>query len=134
MFCPYCEEPLVGERRGRSSGVDRDVKRDGAGTKVALGLLGVLGGIGTIWYFAAATSDSSGGMFVVGLLGLLLAGLLSTGIMFYRTSHNPSERGVGRVILGTFSLIGICLAAGCSLMVAVGVFLFVVCLAGGGRW
>jgi hypothetical protein len=31
-------------------------------------------------------------------------------------------------------VIGIGIAAGCSLMLAVGVFLFVVCLAGGGRF
>jgi len=135
MFCPYCEEPIYREKRSRSgSGVDRDIKRDSIAFKIALGLLCVLGGIGTFWYFAAALGDGRPEGVAIGFVALLFLGLVSTGIMFWRTRNNPSARGFGRVILGTFTLIGICIVSGCSLMAALFVFAFVVCMAGGARF
>jgi len=135
MFCPYCEQPIEREKRSRSgSGVDRDIKRDSVALKIALGLLCVLGGIGTLWYFAATLADGRPEGVVFGIVALLFLGLISTGIMFWRTRNNPRERGFGRVVLGTFTLIGIGLATGCSLALAVVVFAFVVCMAGGMRF
>jgi len=59
--------------------------------------------------------------------------MASTGILFYRTRHAPRKRTLGRVLIGTFTLVGIVLASGCALLLAVGVFVFVVCLGGGMR-
>jgi hypothetical protein len=114
--------------------VDRDVRRDSVAIKIVLGLLGVLGGIGTFWFFAAALAQNDAGLVLVGIVALLLLGLISTGIMFWRTRDNPSGRGFGRVVLGTFTLVGILIASGCSLTLALGVFMFVVCMAGGMRF
>ncbi len=132
LFCPHCEEPLRRDRGARSiTGVDRDVRRDSSGTKIFLGLLTVLGGIGTFWYFAAAVADQNAGMAGAGICFLLFLGFFSTLLMFARTRDNPSARGIGRVVLGTLTLVGIVIASGCSLVLAAGIFVFVVCMAGG---
>jgi hypothetical protein len=133
LFCPHCEEPLK-QSRYRKANVDREVRRDNSGVKVMLGLMAVLGAIGILWYFGAALSDGQPEMILAGVGGLLLAVLISTGFMFWRTRHTPAQRGVGRVVVGTLAVIGTAMAGGCALTAAVFVFLLVVCLAGGGRF
>lgn len=130
VFCAYCEEPLHAPGAPPRTGMDRDVRRDNRALRVILGLLGVLGGLGTVLYFIAAVGDKNRDMLAAGVIMLLFLGLISTGIMFWWTHDNPSARGIGRVVLGTFALIGLVIASGCSLMLA----LFVVCIAGGMRF
>jgi hypothetical protein len=101
----------------------RDVHRTGVG----MILLAVLGGIGlsqTLWCIIPVTAE--GDFSAAGItLGLVLfLALLSTGIVFWRTRHNPSARGVGRVIVGTLALAGVVVL----LLLAAFIVFFAVCL------
>lgn len=135
LFCPHCEEPLKTARHPtRRRTADQDVKRDGTAAATMVGLLAILGGIGIFWYFGMALSQRQPDALFGGVLILLLAGLVSTGIMFFRTRHNPTKRTFGRVVVGTLSLIGMVIAGGCTLVTAFLVFAFIACLSGGMRF
>lgn len=140
MVCPYCEEAIQEPERGRAgAGVDRDVRCDSTATRVVLIVLSTLGGIYTVGFFAMAllgtgSSEETWQMVGGGLIILLFLSLVSTGFMFWRTRDNPSARGFGRVVLGTFSLIGFFIAGSCALTLAVFIFFFAICLAGGMRF
>jgi hypothetical protein len=133
LFCPGCEEPLRSSRTGsRNNGVDKDVKRDGKAVNVILILMGIMGGIGTLWYFAAAIgAPQSQQMVLSGVAFFLFLALLSTAIMFYRTRHEPSKRGIGRVLASTLMMIGILMTVGCSVALAMVITIFVVCFSQG---
>ncbi len=132
MVCPYCEEPL---RRPlpRSAGFGpHNAHQDSRALKIGLGLLCVLGCVGAFWFFAVALADRQPDAIVAGILVLLLLSLVSTAITFWRTRDKPSERSLGRIVLGTFTLVGAGITAGCALMLVLIFFAFLVFLAGGG--
>ena len=109
------------------------VKHDGTGVKILLSMMGVVGGISTFCYFLCALGTQSPEMVIFGVLALIFLGLVSSGTLIYGTGNEPRKPTLGRVLIGLFTLVGIILASGCSLLLAVGVFAFVVCLAGGMR-
>jgi hypothetical protein len=129
--------PFGGSHRRRAVRiVDEDVRRDTKGTSVVLILLAILGGLGLLFYVWAgfASLQNGGGQVLIAvLLGVLFLGLITTGIMFWRTRDNPSERGFGRVVVGTLAMTGGLIALSCSIGLAVIVFFFVACLASGGK-
>jgi hypothetical protein len=155
LSCPRClakfdnpaattrqvEEPLTvtlaePHRRRAVTIVDEDVRRDTKGTSVVLILLAILGGLGLVFYLWAgfASLQNGGGEILIGvLLSVLFLGLLTTGIMFWRTRDNPSQRGFGRVVVGTLAMTGGLIAISCSIGLAVIVFFFVACLATTGK-
>lgn len=114
VVCPYCEEPL---RRPlpRSAGFGpHNAHQDSRALKIGLGLLCVLGCVGAFWFFAVALADRQPDAIVAGILVLLLLSLVSTAITFWRTRDKPSERSLGRIVLGTFTLVGAGITAGCA--------------------
>lgn len=111
--------------------VDEDVHRDTRGTSVVLILLAVLGGLGLLFYFwIGLGSLQQGGshILIAVTLTFLFLSLLTTGIMFWRTRENPSERGIGRVILGTLAMTGVLFVLSCGIGLAMIIYFFVVCL------
>jgi hypothetical protein len=119
--------PTRGAKRGYS--VEHDVQGDLNRTGVVTILLAVLGALALcplLFGGFAATSGYGGSydLLIVILGSILFLGLISTGIMFWRTRHNPSARGVGRVIVGTLALAGVVVL----LLVAAFIVFFVVCL------
>jgi hypothetical protein len=111
--------------------LDEDVRRDTKGTSVVLILLAVLGGLGLSFYFwIGLGSLQQGGshILIAVTLTVLFLSLLTTGIMFYRTRDNPSERDIGRVVLGTLAMTGGLFIVSCGVGLAVIVYLFVACL------
>jgi hypothetical protein len=135
-FCPNCEAVLRGPRRGAvGKVVDEDVHRDTKGTNVFLILLAVLGGLGFFFILtdiAYLGAIGGGGSLLFGTaLGVLFLGLITTGIMFWRTRDDPSQRGIGRVILGTLAITGGLIAVFCVAGFALFAFLFIACLVKG---
>ena len=122
------------ERPDRARAVtilDEDVHRDTKRTSVVLILLAVLGGLGLSFYFwigLASVQQGGGQVLIAILLTVLFLSLLTTGIMFWRTRDNPSERGIGRVILGTLAMTGVLFTLSCGIGLAIIVYLFVACL------
>jgi Double zinc ribbon len=132
LFCPHCEEPLREDSKARRhNGVVDDVKQPGTRVKIMLALMGVLGGISTFWYFLIALSSQSPELVLFGVLAFLFVAIINTGIMYHRMHHEPRKINLARVLIATFTMLGFLLAFGCSVMLAVGVFAFVICLAGG---
>jgi hypothetical protein len=131
-FCPHCEAVLSGPHRGTRGGLFEDqVRRDRAGTGVILILLAVLGGLGLCAYLFAAVAALQEGTWelLAGVvLGVLFLALISTGIMFYRTRQDPSQRGIGRIIVGTLALTGGLFGLSCVLGFAAILFLFIACM------
>jgi hypothetical protein len=68
------------------------------------------------------------GMLAAGVLMVLFLAGIATAIMFYRTRHDPSQRGVGRVVVGTLALTGGLVGLSCVLAVVGFLFLFIACL------
>jgi hypothetical protein len=134
-FCPYCEEKLGAVRR-REPELDEDVRRDRKGTSVILIILAILGGFGLLSYASMALSalaHQEYSYFLILVLGLLFLGLISTGIVFWRSRDNPGQVGFARVIVGTLALMGGLLILSCLTGLAVFIYWFVVCLTSGGR-
>ena len=128
-FCPYCEHGLAraAPRRGTAS-LDRDVRRDtqGAGCGlIGLAILGALGLAAVFFPSLAASSQGTIAPLVPITLTIMVLAAIATGIMFARTRHDPSARGIGRVIFGTLVLAGVL----CLVIVAAAIVLFIVCLA-----
>jgi hypothetical protein len=100
-FCPNCQSVLGGSKAGRAVRVvDEDVRRDTKRTSIVLVLLAVLGGQGLVYFILMGIIQFQGGgweVLIAVLLAVLFLGLITTGIMFHRTRHNPSQRGFGRV-------------------------------------
>jgi hypothetical protein len=116
--------------------VDEDVRRDTKGTSIVLIIFAVLGGLGLSYSFLVGLGEFQGGgwQVLVGVsMSVLFLGLITTGIMFWRTRDNPSQRGIGRVVLGTLAMTGALFVISCGIGFAVIVFLFVACLASGGK-
>jgi LSD1 subclass zinc finger protein len=134
-FCPDCStrvgEPLSGTEW---DSVDHQFRRDSRGTSVTLTLLAVLGGIGVFVIGVASFQQREPAPFLILVCGLLVLAAISTAIMFARTSQNPEERGLGRVVKGTLTLAGGLLVGSCVVTVVVWAFLFVACLVSGGRF
>jgi hypothetical protein len=137
-FCPFCEAVLKGREFKFGGRFDDEVRRNRRGTSIIITLLAVLGGIGVAFWFLISfgTIQQQGGpaVFIGLILGLLFLGLASTVIMFYRTREDPSQRGVGRVLVGTLALTGGLIAFSCLAGMAFFVFAFVTCLLGNQRW
>jgi len=136
QFCPNCQAALRGSNRGRVVRiVDEDVRRDTKRTSIVLILLAVLGGLGLVYFIWVGTGyfpGAGGGwevLFAV-LIGVPFLGLITTGIMFYRTRYDPSQRGIGRVVVGTLAMIGGLLVISCLFGLVVIAFFFVACLSG----
>jgi hypothetical protein len=111
--------------------VDEDVRRDTRGTSVVLILLAVLGGLGLLFYFwiGLGSLQQGGSQILIAVtLTFLFLSLLTTGIMFWRTRDNSSERGIGRVILGTLAMTGVLFALSCGIGLAMIIYFFVACL------
>jgi hypothetical protein len=77
-------------------------------------VLAVLGGLGlAVWGLGGAVvatfdeSSRGNGAWLSGGLFLLFAASLSTGIMFWRTRHRPTERSLPRVIVSTLAVWGV---------------------------
>jgi hypothetical protein len=128
-FCPYCEDEVRHAARRRAQPLDQDVRRDTKSAGCGLIGLAILGALGLASYvlpgFAYVASSGEVGPLVPAILGILFLGAIATGIMFARTRHNPSARGVGRVIFGTLVLAGVLFLVA----LAAGIVFFVVCLA-----
>jgi hypothetical protein len=88
-------------------------------------VLAVIGTLAAGLYFFAAVSSQEPGIILIGLLGPFVLGLCSIGIMKLRSRHDPSARGVGRMILGTAALIGAIALGGIAFFIIV----FMVCVA-----
>jgi hypothetical protein len=137
---PVSEPETVLRRQSRGAVgkvVDEDVRRDTRGTNVFLILLAVLGGLGLIFYIfagVASLKDGGGSALLAIALGILFLGMITTGIMFWRTRDDPSQRGLGRVLIGTLAMTGGLIAVSCVAGVAVFAFFFIACLATGGKF
>ena len=108
---------------------DRDSKRTGAGLIVLanLGAIGIGGNL-LVAFGAAANARTLTPLFAIGLAIAFLAAV-ATGIMFLRTRHDPSARGVRRVIFGTLALTGGLILAAIVVALAVIIFVLVACFA-----
>jgi len=103
--------------------VQRDVRRTGTGIII----LAVLGGVGLsqfLWCIIPFSAQGDFSAVGIALAFILFLGLLSTAIMFWRTRHDPSARGIGRVVVGTLALAGVVVL----LLLAAFIVFFVVCL------
>ena len=138
-FCPHCNYRL-GSRRARFDVriPERDIRRDSKRTGAGLIVLANLGAIGIggnllVAFGAAANARTLTPLFAVGLAIAFLAAV-ATGIMFLRTRHDPSARGVRRVIFGTLALTGGLIVAASVVALAVIIFVFVACFASAPRF
>ena len=132
-FCPHCNYPLETRRERFDVRVpERDIRRDSKRTGAGLIVLANLGAIGIggnlLAAFAAAKAGTFALLFAVGLAIAFLAAV-ATGIMFLRTRHDPSARGVRRVIFGTLALTGGLIVAAIVVALAVIIFVLVACFA-----
>jgi hypothetical protein len=130
MMCPYCETPRRRRRRRREPSPDEEVRHDTQRTSIGIILLAVLGAIGLAIYLTAggaALAQGEPSPLLGALLGILVLGLLSTGIMFLRTLGHPEQRSFGRVVVGTLAISGGCFLAWLLMVVAVVILLFAVC-------
>ena len=138
-FCPHCNYPLQGRRERFDVRIpERDIRRDSKRTGAGLIVLANLGAIGIggnllVAFGAAANARTLTPLFAVGLAIAFLAAV-ATGIMFLRTRHDPSARGVRRVIFGTLALTGGLIVAGIGIALAVIIFVFVACFASAPRF
>ena len=107
VVCPYCEEPLRRPRLPSAGFGPGNAHRDSVALKIGLGMLCVLGCVSTFWFFAVALAEGNASTIISGLLVLLLLGLVSAALTYGRSRDNPSKRGLGRVVLGTFTLVGL---------------------------
>jgi hypothetical protein len=134
-YCPECStrlrEPLPGMDWDTP---DRQIRKDARGTSVTLTLLAVLGGVGLFGAAVSAFNQPDPGGFLVLILIVMVLAAVSTGMMYARTTKNPQERGIGRVVKGTLALAGGLMAGSCLITVAVWAFLFVACLVSGGKF
>jgi Double zinc ribbon len=134
-FCPHCNYPLQSrDERFDVRVPERDIRRDSKRTGAGLILLAVLGALGIGGNLLAALGAAAEGrsltpLFAVGLAIAFLAAV-ATGIMFLRTRHDPSARGVRRVIFGTLALMGGLMAAAIVVALAVIIFVLVACWGG----
>jgi hypothetical protein len=138
-FCPHCNYRL-GSRRERFDArvPERDIRRDAKRTGAGLILLANLGAIGIGGNLLAAfgVAANVGSLMPVFAVGLAIAFLVAvaTGIMFLRTRHDPSARGVRRLIFGTLALTGGLIVAAIGIALAVIIFVFVACFASAPRF
>ncbi len=117
--------------------VDGDVRRDNRRTGCLMTVLPVLGGLGIAYdlavlgRFADLTKGDFGPwLFFLGVLMVLT--LISAA---WVATHQPSETtggNIGRVVLGVLTVSGAIFGVGVLLGIAGLIFLFVVCLSGGG--
>lgn len=145
LTCPRCLARIAAQPPGPvppgrgtlpRRAADVEIQRDTRRTGVGLVILAVLGGLGIANYlFAAGVAAVQGEVrpILIFLVSLAFLVLLSTGLVLWRTRENPAARGVGRVILGTLALAGAVFGVAFVLVVAVIIFLFIVCSLGGGR-
>jgi hypothetical protein len=132
-FCPYCQEILhVPDGDQRSYSLEGEVRRDTRRTSVGLVLLAVLGGLQLVGALVQLIVAGTTEALALGLGFLLLLILIVTGIMFVRTRHNPQDRSIGRVVVGTLALVGGLSVAWIALALAVVVFFFAICAVAGG--
>lgn len=111
--------------RPRAATLDEDTHGDSKLVGCGLIVLALLGGLGILQIAALALHEPDGYIVWIALaIGVGFLALVATGIMFVRTRKNPRERTVGRVVLGTFALIGALMLGGFALLV----LFFIVCL------
>jgi Double zinc ribbon len=129
LFCPHCEEPL------RAPGVGRIANRDGRNPDRASNpVWAVLGSFGLLFTLLATTGAFAQGSpqpFLIFLACLIILAGISTLVTLVRTDGALTPRNIGRIFLGALSITGMLIAAGGLVALAVMVFAFVVCLAGG---
>lgn len=102
------------------------------GARISPAFVKVLSGIGVlaimtillILFESNATAEDFAAFAISVLIVLAFLGLVSTGIMLWRTQDVPQARSLGRVFLGTFALVGALILGG----VAFFILFFLVCL------
>jgi hypothetical protein len=128
LSCPRClarvANPGAPALLGGRGTADEEVHRDNRGIGIGLTILAILGGLGVTraLLFTAAAGGLAGLATI--MVPLHFLGLLTTGIMFWRTRDNPAARNVGRVVVGTLASVGVLVL----LALAAVIFLFVLCL------
>ena len=137
IACPWCEEPLRGRDPRGYGRADLDVRRDRKWTGIVVIILAVLGGVGVaILGFNAfaifAEAQTVEPMIYLAVALLFLAGL-TTLIVFVRSRGNPGAGGFRRVFVGTLAIAGGLMVFGTCAGFAIFIFVFAMCLAGGGR-
>jgi Double zinc ribbon len=123
LFCPHCEGLLRHENSSRTGGK----------TRVMIQLLRAFGLFGIGYFFLGVVALMSAPLLLTGVVTLWCVGLVSAGVMFYRTRHDTSQRSLWRVLVDAVTLVGACVAVSVALIVAIFVFFWVSCMVGLGR-
>jgi hypothetical protein len=134
--CPSCGRSRRGPQlQSPLSDLDLDVRRDHQRTSGCMVVLAVIGVLGILYFIGLGMNwgPRAGGMWATLLIGLLFCAGISALRVYTRPQPPTGGQGVGRVLFGTLALAGAVIGAGLLLLLAIGLFLFVVCLAGAGR-
>lgn len=144
LTCPRClaEQALPGREAAAEaarrawlaepgSGADREATSNLSRSQLLLILLAIPGALGIgsalLSAYAAAARGRDARALLVCAIGLVFLMLVSGAIMFWRTRHDPSGRGLGRLLLGTFALAGFLMILSAALALAAAVFVFALC-------
>jgi hypothetical protein len=108
--CPFCEAPLRPQRRSKAiRTADSDVRRDTGLIGGGLGLVGLLGALGIIFFLCGGgLNDMKGseirdaGIFTA-ILGVVFLGAVGIGIVLAAMGKNPGMR-VGGTVLGAVAV------------------------------
>jgi hypothetical protein len=111
-----------------------DVRRDQHRTGGCLVVLAVIGVLGILYFIGLAMNwgHGAGSMWATLLTALVVLAGISAARVYSRPQPPTGGQGLERVLFGTLALAGGVIASLLLLGLAIGLFLFVVCLAGAG--
>jgi DNA-directed RNA polymerase subunit RPC12/RpoP len=132
LFCPRCEAVLHGPDRGSRGGrFDDLVHRRSSRVSAILVLMSVAGVLGLGWSGLMSLTAFSHGAelpLIAWLAILVVLAVASFGIMVYQTRENPSQRSIGRVIVGTLAIAGGLTTFACTLGAVGFIYAFAACV------
>ena len=132
-YCPNCQEPLRGRSsRGRSA--HTDVRRDNTFVQVCMILLATLGGTGVVLMLLAglgAVTDGDYSFLGYVVAGLFVVGLIGALTVVFSKQKRTTAQAIGVAAYRTLTLAGAVALLLCLSCVALGIYLFAMCLQGG---
>ncbi len=129
LFCPHCEEPL----RSPAGGGQPVSLHQQSGRTAGLAVVGLIGILLALIISLGPLTRGDPTVFVGVLVAVALLAGASTLFTLVRSKGNLNARGVQRIVAGSLALAGGVIAVGALVLLAGLVFAFVVCLTRGNR-